>query len=90
MANGAAPIETSRAGGWDSTALREWAHGLGVETFVGSSGRVFPNRHESRPLLRAWSHRLRHPAAGGGCSSTCAIAGQVGRRAHPPSRVTKR
>ena len=29
-------------------ALREWAHGLGIETFVGSSGRVFPARHEGR------------------------------------------
>ncbi|MDT7515927.1 TIGR03862 family flavoprotein [Rhodoferax sp. TBRC 17199] len=52
--------------GLDSTALREWAHGLGVETFVGSSGRVFPKDMKAAPLLRAWLHRLRHPAAGGG------------------------
>ncbi len=41
------------------TALVEWIHGLGVETFVGSSGRVFPNDMKAAPLLRAWLHRLR-------------------------------
>lgn len=41
------------------TALREWAHGLGIETFVGSSGRVFPADMKAAPLLRAWLHRLR-------------------------------
>ena len=40
-------------------ALREWAHGLGVDTFVGSSGRVFPKEMKAAPLLRAWLHRLR-------------------------------
>jgi len=40
-------------------ALREWMHGLGVETFVGSSGRVFPTDMKAAPLLRAWLHRLR-------------------------------
>lgn len=40
-------------------ALREWAKGLGVETFVGSSGRVFPAEMKAAPLLRAWLHRLR-------------------------------
>ncbi len=39
--------------------LREWVHGLGVETFVGSSGRVFPRDMKAAPLLRAWLHRLR-------------------------------
>ena len=41
------------------TALVEWIHGLGVETFVGSSGRVFPKDMKAAPLLRAWLHRLR-------------------------------
>jgi len=41
------------------TMLREWSHGLGVETFVGSSGRVFPKDMKAAPLLRAWLHRLR-------------------------------
>ncbi len=40
-------------------ALRAWAHGLGVDTFVGTSGRVFPADMKAAPLLRAWLHRLR-------------------------------
>jgi uncharacterized flavoprotein (TIGR03862 family) len=51
---------------FDSTALREWALGLGIETFVGTSGRVFPKDMKAAPLLRAWLHRLRHPAQGEG------------------------
>ena len=39
--------------------LREWVHGLGISTFVGSSGRVFPDDMKAAPLLRAWLHRLR-------------------------------
>lgn len=39
--------------------LRDWARGLGVDTFVGSSGRVFPVEMKAAPLLRAWLHRLR-------------------------------
>ncbi len=46
-------------------ALRAWATDLGVETFVGTSGRVFPKEMKAAPLLRAWLHRLRHPLAGG-------------------------
>jgi uncharacterized flavoprotein (TIGR03862 family) len=41
-------------------ALRAWVHGLGVNTFVGSSGRVFPTDMKAAPLLRAWLLRLRH------------------------------
>lgn len=40
-------------------ALRAWAQGLGVETFVGTSGRVFPVDMKAAPLLRAWLQRLR-------------------------------
>lgn len=40
-------------------ALRAWAADLGVETFVGTSGRVFPNEMKAAPLLRAWLRRLR-------------------------------
>ncbi len=40
-------------------ALRNWVHELGIETFVGSSGRVFPKEMKAAPLLRAWVHRLR-------------------------------
>ncbi len=39
--------------------LREWIHGLGIQTFVGSSGRVFPTDMKAAPLLRAWLKRLR-------------------------------
>ena len=39
--------------------VRAWAAGLGVDTFVGSSGRVFPTDMKAAPLLRAWLHRLR-------------------------------
>ncbi len=42
-----------------STELRAWADALGVETFIGSSGRVFPKDMKAAPLLRAWLHRLR-------------------------------
>ena len=40
-------------------ALRDWAQRLGVETFVGTSGRVFPVEKKAAPLLRAWLHQLR-------------------------------
>jgi hypothetical protein len=39
--------------------VRAWAQGLGVETFVGTSGRVFPADMKAAPLLRAWLQRLR-------------------------------
>jgi hypothetical protein len=45
--------------GFDPQALRDWIHALGVDTFVGSSGRVFPLDMKAAPLLRAWLHRLR-------------------------------
>jgi len=40
-------------------ALRAWVQGLGFDTFVGSSGRVFPTEMKAAPLLRAWLQRLR-------------------------------
>jgi uncharacterized flavoprotein (TIGR03862 family) len=40
-------------------ALRDWAAALGIATFVGTSGRVFPVDLKAAPLLRAWLHRLR-------------------------------
>jgi len=39
-------------------ALREWSAALGQPTFVGSSGRVFPESFKASPLLRAWLRRL--------------------------------
>ncbi|MCP9759077.1 TIGR03862 family flavoprotein [Aquitalea sp. S1-19] len=44
---------------FNAEALRAWVHGLGVETFVGSSGKVFPREMKAAPLLRAWLSRLR-------------------------------
>ena len=45
--------------GFDAAALCQWIHGLGIDTFVGSSGRVFPTDMKAAPLLRAWLKRLR-------------------------------
>ena len=45
--------------GFDAAMLRDWARGLGIDTFVGSSGRVFPLGMKAAPLLRAWLQRLR-------------------------------
>ncbi|MCA9924626.1 MAG: TIGR03862 family flavoprotein, partial [Anaerolineales bacterium] len=42
-----------------AAAVRQWVHDLGFETFVGSSGRVFPSDMKAAPLLRAWLQRLR-------------------------------
>lgn len=44
---------------FDADALRQWIHGLGIDTFVGTSGRVFPTDMKAAPLLRAWLKRLR-------------------------------
>lgn len=44
---------------FDADALRAWARDLGVETFVGTSGRVFPQDLKAAPLLRGWVRRLR-------------------------------
>ena len=57
--------------------LRDWAAGLGIDTFVGSSGRVFPTDMKAAPLLRAWLHRLR--AQGVQLPHAASLAG-LGRR----------
>jgi len=44
---------------FDADALCQWIHELGIETFIGSSGRVFPTDMKAAPLLRAWLKRLR-------------------------------
>jgi uncharacterized flavoprotein (TIGR03862 family) len=53
----------SEVGRWldtlDADGVRDWARGLGVETFVGTSGRVFPADLKAAPLLRGWLRRLR-------------------------------
>ena len=45
--------------GFGSTEVCQWAQALGTETFVGTSGRVFPKDMKAAPLLRAWLHELR-------------------------------
>lgn len=54
--------------------VREWARSLGIETFVGTSGRVFPVGMKASPLLRAWLKRL----------------GEAGVSVHPRYRWTGR
>ncbi|HNC01999.1 MAG TPA: TIGR03862 family flavoprotein [Agitococcus sp.] len=44
---------------FNNQAVRDWMQGLGFDSFVGSSGRVFPTDMKAAPLLRAWLHRLR-------------------------------
>src|SRR5688572_3193949 len=44
---------------FDGPALRDWAAGFGIETYVGTSGRVFPMDRKAAPLLRGWVRRLR-------------------------------
>jgi uncharacterized flavoprotein (TIGR03862 family) len=46
-------------GDFDFDALRAWAAGLGIETFVASTGRVYPREMKAAPLLRRWVERLR-------------------------------
>ena len=54
-----APVLEAAVRGFSPDALRAWAAALGTETFVGTSGRVFPVDMKAAPLLRAWLHRLR-------------------------------
>jgi hypothetical protein len=57
---GARSAEVARwLDGFGPQQVRDWIHGLGIDTFVGSSGRVFPADMKAAPLLRAWLHRLR-------------------------------
>jgi uncharacterized flavoprotein (TIGR03862 family) len=44
---------------FDADALREWARGFGIDTYIGTSGRVFPTDRKAAPLLRGWVRRLR-------------------------------
>jgi len=76
---------------FDGPALRAWAEGLGVSTFVGTSGRVFPTDMKAAPLLRAWLHRLReqgvrfhmrHRCLGWGESGALRFASPLGETEH--------
>ena len=44
---------------FDGDGLRNWTHGFGIDTYVGTSGRVFPMDRKAAPLLRGWVRRLR-------------------------------
>jgi uncharacterized flavoprotein (TIGR03862 family) len=77
-------------------ALRAWASQLGVPTFVGSSGRVFPHDMKAAPLLRAWLHRLRargvvfhmrHRWCGWGCGAALRFASSQGEVSVQPRAV---
>jgi uncharacterized flavoprotein (TIGR03862 family) len=76
----------------------DWANGLGQQTFVGSSGRVFPKQMKASPLLRAWLKRLeglgvvlktQHTWTGltTGCSITVATADGSQHSVHPDAVV---
>ncbi len=54
------PVGTVRSAveAFPPPALIEWANTLGIETFAGSSGRIFPKQMKASPLLRAWLRRL--------------------------------
>src|SRR2546423_414283 len=77
-------------------ALRAWCEALGQETFVGSSGRVFPKSMKTSPLLRAGLRRLdaagapskrRPPRSGWGPTRAVACAPTVAHAAPPPARA---
>jgi uncharacterized flavoprotein (TIGR03862 family) len=54
----AAPRLAAAISAFPPDRLREWSEALGQSTFIGSSGRVFPNAFKASPLLRAWLRRL--------------------------------
>ncbi|MGB5093354.1 MAG: TIGR03862 family flavoprotein [Parvibaculum sp.] len=54
----AAPALGAALSAFTPDMLRQWVHELGVETFIGTSGRVFPRTWKASPLLRAWLRRL--------------------------------
>ncbi|MCU4338324.1 TIGR03862 family flavoprotein [Acinetobacter dispersus] len=43
---------------WDAQWIQNWMQGLGIESYIGSSGRIFPIEMKAAPLLRAWLKRL--------------------------------
>ncbi|POF34566.1 BaiN/RdsA family NAD(P)/FAD-dependent oxidoreductase [Roseibium marinum] len=84
-------------GDFPPEALKEWCHGLGQETFTGSSGRVFPASMKASPLLRAWLRRLekndarlltRHTFTGFSDDGTAMIQPEGGQPESFPARAT--
>ncbi|MCP5757002.1 NAD(P)/FAD-dependent oxidoreductase, partial [Klebsiella pneumoniae] len=43
---------------WDAIWIQNWMKSLGIESYVGTSGRIFPVEMKAAPLLRAWLKRL--------------------------------
>ncbi|MFJ3483453.1 TIGR03862 family flavoprotein [Pseudomonas sp. NPDC090202] len=89
-----APMIAPLLRSFGAEALCEWIHGLGIQTFVGSSGRVFPTDMKAAPLLRAWLKRLRdggvvihtrHRWLGWNADGSLRIAGPDGEQAITPS-----
>lgn len=77
--------------------LRAWSEGLGQPTFVGTSGRVFPQAMKASPLLRAWLHRLdsqgvrfafRHRWTGWNEKGCITFTGPAGEELNPAADVT--
>ena len=50
---------TSLLNDFSNQDTRDWAASLGIETFIGTSGRIFPKEFKAAPLLRSWIQRLR-------------------------------
>jgi hypothetical protein len=89
-----APVIAPLLRSFGAQDLCEWIHGLGIQTFVGSSGRVFPTDMKAAPLLRAWLKRLResgvvihtrHRWLGWNADNTLRIAGSEGEVALNPA-----
>ncbi len=83
-------------GSFGPQALRDWVHDLGIETFVGTSGRVFPVGLKASPVLRAWITRLvrlgvtirvRHRFMGFDGSGLLRLAGPDGAYSEPVDLV---
>jgi hypothetical protein len=55
----AAPWLRPRLEAFDAAAVVRWCESLGIGTFVGTSGRIFPTDFKAAPLLRAWLHQLK-------------------------------
>ena len=72
------------------SALRDWSEALGQETFVGSSGRVFPKAFKASPLLRAWLRRLDSMGVQIGAASPLDRLGRAGPSAFSNAGWTAR
>lgn len=83
-------------GRFGAAEVRLWTKGLGIETFVGTSSRVFPLEKKAAPLLRAWQKRLReagvnfhmrHRWTGWNKGGGCAFATPTGSIERKPAVV---